>query len=452
MDLQKLDSLFQGNVILPDDSNYDKIRQVFYGGIDKKPAVIIEVANATDIKQAISLAKEHKLELAVRSGGHSVAGYSSTEGGIVIDLRDMRKIEIDAGSKTAWAEAGLTAGELTEELDKHDFVIGFGDTGSVGIGGITLGGGVGFLARKLGLTIDNLIAAEIVTADGEILQADADDYPDLFWALRGGGGNFGIVTKFKYRLHELSECYGGMLLLPATPEVISGFVNIVRNAPDELSTIANIMPTFPMPFVPEAFHGKLSLMVLMVYAGDPKDGERVVAPIRALAEPIADMVKSMRYKDIFMPEEGDYHPTAVSRNLFINDINKEVATDAIDWLNKVEAPIKVLQFRVLGGAVARVPDDATAYAHRQSAIMCNVACFYETDTQKHDRQKWVDGFFKALYQGDDAGYVNFLGPDEQGGLLNAYPPKTLAKLKEIKAKYDPDNQFRMNFNIIPSSK
>ncbi|HET7638546.1 MAG TPA: FAD-binding oxidoreductase, partial [Ktedonobacteraceae bacterium] len=285
MDSQKLRSTFQGKVILPGDADYDKARQVFYGGIDKKPAAIIQVADAHDVSQAILLAKEHGLELAVRSGGHSVAGYSTTDGGIVIDLRGMHRVEIDTANETAWAEAGITAGELTAELDKHDFVLGFGDTGSVGIGGITLGGGVGFLARKFGLAIDNLLAAEIVTADGKVLQVDESNHSDLFWAIRGGGGNFGIVTKFKYQLHTLGDCYGGMLLLPATPEVIAGVADIARDAPDELSTITNLMPAFPLPFVPEAFHGKLSLMVLMMYAGDPKEGEKVIAPLRALAEP-----------------------------------------------------------------------------------------------------------------------------------------------------------------------
>jgi len=449
MDLQKLSSSFRGNVILSDSGDYDKARQLFYGGLDKKPLAIIEVANIDDIKQAVLLAKEHGYELAVRSGGHSVAGYSSSEGGIVIDLRNMRDIDVDEANKTVWAETGLTASELTSELDKHDFVLGFGDTGSVGIGGITLGGGIGFLARKFGLAIDNLLAAEIVTADGEVLLVDDDHHPDLFWALRGGGGNFGIVTKFKYKLHDLDECYGGIMLLPATPEVISGFAAIANEAPDELSTIANLMPAVPAPFVPKEFHGKLSLMILMVYAGATDEGEKATAPIRALAEPIVDMVKPMRYKDIFMPEDDSYHPTAVSRNMFIDHIDEQVATNAIERLEKIEAPMKAFQFRVLGGAVAQVSQDATAYAHRQNAIMCNIACFYETESEKQERRRWVEDFFESLDQGDNAAYVNFLGPDEQGRLLDAYPTPTLEKLREVKSKYDPDNFFKLNFNITP---
>lgn len=451
MDSLHLTTLFQGKVITPGDADYDSARKVFYGGIDKKPAMIIRAANAKDIQQAITLARDQNLELAIRSGGHSVAGYSTTDGGIVIDLHDMRTIDLDETHKTVWADAGVTAGELTVMLDEHDLVIGFGDTGSVGIGGITLGGGVGFLARKFGLAIDNLLAAEIVTAAGEMLHVDKDTHPNLFWAIRGGGGNFGVVTKFKYALHSLGECYGGMLFLPATPEVISGFAQIAKDAPEELSAIVNIMPAFPMPFVPKEFHGKLSLMILMVYAGSPEEGEKAIAPIRALAAPIADMVKPMRYKDIFMPEDDSYHPTGVSKNMYIDDIDVAVATDILKWLDKIDAPMRVLQFRVLGGAVSRVENDATAYAHRDSNIMCNIASFYETEEEKLARQAWIDDFSVSLNQDNDAGYVNFLGPAEQDRLLDAYPQETLERLQKVKALYDPTNQFRANFNILPKT-
>lgn len=450
MDRNKLESVFKGALIFPDDPTYDATRQVFYGGIDKKPAVIIRVANADDVKQAVLLAKEQKLELAVRSGGHSVVGYSTTDGGVVIDLRDMKKLEIDETNKTAWAETGLTAGEMTNQLDSHNLVMGFGDTGSVGIGGITLGGGVGFLVRKFGLAIDNLLSAEIVTPDGHVLQVDSTNNPDLFWALRGGGGNFGVVTRFKYQLHELGDCYGGMLLLPATPEVIAGFVKIASQAPDELSTIANIMPAFPLPFIPKEYHGKLALMGLMVYAGDPKVGEKIMAPIKALAKPYADLTKPMRYKDIFFPEDPNMHPTAVSKTLHLDHVDLAVAKSSVEWLDKIDAPVKALQLRVLGGAMAKVPVDATAYAHRKQPIMANVAAFYETAEEKTSRQSWVNDFASALNQGDKEAYVGFLGPNEQDRLLGAYPAATLKRLKEIKKKYDPNNVFKLNYNIEPN--
>jgi len=449
MDQETLTSKFTGRVVLPEDSDYDQVRQVFYGGIDKKPAVIVRVADSEDVRQAILLAKEQKLELAVRSGGHSVAGYSTTDGGLVIDLRDMKKIDIDDANKTVWAETGLVAKELTDELDKQNFVLGFGDTGSVGIGGITLGGGVGFLVRKFGLAIDNLLAAEIVTADGEVLHADKDNHADLFWALRGGGGNFGVVTKFKYQLHDLGDCYGGMLMLPATPEVVAGCMKIAHEAPDELSMIINVMPAFPMPFIAKEHHGKMAVMVLAVYAGEPKAGEEILAPLKALATPFADMTKPMRYKDIFFPEDASYHPTAVSKNMHINSFDIENAKTAIEWLNKSDSPMRALQLRVLGGAMAKVSEDATAYANRKQPIMVNIAAFYVTEQEKQERQAWIDDFSDVLNRGDGSAYVGFLGPHEQDRLLDAYPQATLDKLRAVKKTYDPDNLFRLNFNITP---
>ena len=212
-------------MIAPGDPEYDAARTIFYGGIERHPAVIIRPADVEEVRRVISLAHDTGMELAIRSGGHSVPGHSVTDGGIVLDLSNMRDLQIDVEGRTAWAEAGLTAAEFTTAAAAHGLATGFGDTGSVGIGGITLGGGVGYLVRKYGLTIDDLLAAEIVTADGEILHVDARAHPDLFWAIRGGGGNFGVVTRFKFRLHEVDSIFGGMLILPATPETIASFIS-----------------------------------------------------------------------------------------------------------------------------------------------------------------------------------------------------------------------------------
>src|SRR5215204_7257429 len=246
-----------GAVIGPDDAEYDRARAVFYGGFDLYPAVIVRVADEVDIARVIALARETGLELAVRSGGHSVIGQGVSDGGIVIDLAGMRAIDVDAEGRTAWAQTGLTALEFTTATHAHGLGVGFGDTGSVGIGGITLGGGVGYLVRKHGLTIDDLLAAEVVVADGELLRVDAQTHPDLFWAIRGGGGNFGVVTRFQYRLHEVDTIVGGMMILPATPEVVASFVAEAEAAPEELSTIANVMVAPPMPFLPPEAHGQL---------------------------------------------------------------------------------------------------------------------------------------------------------------------------------------------------
>ena len=450
--IEPLRDAIRGRVIGPDDPGYDKARTVFLGGVDRKPAVIVRVADATDVATAIAFARATGLELAVRSGGHSSAAHCVTDGGVVIDLADMKRLDIDAEAHTAWAETGLTAAEYSTAVGKRGLVTGFGDTGSVGIGGITLGGGVGFLARKYGLTIDDLLAADIVTADGETLRVDAESHPDLFWAIRGGGGNFGVATRFQYRLHDVPEVVGGMLIQPATPELIEGFIAAAEAAPEELTTIANIMPCPPMPFVPEEHHGKLCVMSLIVYAGDAEAGERALAPIRALATPIVDLLKPMSYAEIYGPEsEGDdYHPLAISRTMFIDTVDRQLAEAIVNHLEASDAPMKVAQLRVLGGAMARVPSDATAFAHRTSRIMVNVASFYEGPDDYDRRAAWVAHFVSLLQQGDGGAYVNFLADEGEDRIRAAYPGATWDRLAAVKAQYDPANLFRLNQNIPPA--
>src|ERR687896_1528085 len=339
-------SKVQGQLIRPKDDGYDEARTIFYGGFDRHPALIVRVADATDVSRVIALARESGLELAVRSGGHIVAGHSTTEGGIVLDLSEMKNLEIDTEGRTAWAETGLTAGEYTAAVGAHGLATGFGDTGSVGIGGVTLGGGVGYLVRKHGLTIDDVISAEVVSADGEFLRVDAESHPDLFWAIRGGGGNFAVATRFQYRLHEVDTIVGGMLMLPATPEVIASFVAEAEVAPEELSAIANIMVAPPMPFVPAEAHGQLIILAMLAYAGEVDEGERAIAPFRALAKPIVDMVKPMPYPEIYPPEEGDYHPTAVGRTMFVDKIDRDVADMIVKYLDASDAVMRVAQLRV----------------------------------------------------------------------------------------------------------
>jgi FAD binding domain/Berberine and berberine like len=450
LSIETLRDLVTGTVIGPDDEAYDAARVAFAGGIDKHPAAIVRVADAKDVAAVIALARRTGVPLSVRSGGHSATGQCLNDGGLVIDLRDLKGIEIDVTGKTVWADAGLTAVELSQATAQHDLAIGFGDTGSVGIGGITLGGGVGYLVRKHGLTIDNLIAADIVTADGEVRRVDEKSHPDLFWAIRGGGGNFGVATRFQFRVHDLGTVFGGMLLLPATPETVAGFIAAAEAAPDELSTIANVMPAPPMPFLPPEVHGRLSIMALIVYAGDPKAGEHAVAPLRALATPLADMLHPMPYPEIYPPEDDSYHPLAVARTLFIDRFDIDTARLIVDRLGASDAAMRVAQLRVLGGAEARVPADATAYAHRGRTIMVNIASFYGPDDHEI-RERWVTEFVAALGAGERPGaYVNFLAEDGPARIHEAYPGPTWDRLVEIKRRYDPDNLFQLNQNIDPN--
>jgi FAD/FMN-containing dehydrogenase len=351
--------------------------------------------------------------------------------------------------RTAWAESGLTASEYTTATAKHGLATGFGDTGSVGIGGITLGGGVGFLVRKHGLTIDNLLGAEVVTADGAIVYCDEDEHPDLFWAIRGGGGNFGVATRFKFRLHELNSIFGGMLFLPASAEVITGFMEAAEAAPEELSGIGNVMVAPPMPFIPESVHGQLIVMAMLVYAGDPQAGERAMAPFRGLAEPLMDMLRAMPYPEMFPPEDDSYHPLAIGKTMFLDAVGPAEADTIMRFLETSDASVSVAQLRVLGGAMARVPSDATAFAHRTSRIMANVAAFYEGPEDRPLREAWVDEFAGALRQSDEGAYVGFLADEGEGRVRAAYPERTWNRLRSIKSKYDPDNLFRLNQNIPP---
>lgn len=446
----KLRAALKGRVILPEDGGYDEARTLFYGGFDRRPAVIVRPVDAADVAYIVSLAREKELALAVRSGGHSVAGHSLSEGGIVLDLKDMHALDIDAERRTAWVEPGLTAGAYTAAAEAYGLATGFGDTGSVGIGGLTLGGGVGYLVRKYGLTIDNLLAAEVVTADGQFRRVDAETNPDLFWALRGGGGNFGVATRFQFRLHPVNPALGGMLVLPAEPDVIAAFIAEAEAAPEELSTIANIMPAPPMPFLPAEVHGRLIVMAMMFYTGPIEAGERALAPFRALAKPLADMLRPMRYSEMFPPEESSYHPTAVAHNMFVDRIDRGPAEVITRYLQESDAPVRVAQLRVLGGAMARVPVAETAFAHRRSRIMVNLAAFYNGPEDQAVRQAWVNSFAEDLHQGDSGVYVNFLGDEGEARVRDAYPASTWDRLAAIKARYDPTNLFRLNHNIPPA--
>jgi FAD/FMN-containing dehydrogenase len=440
----------EGRVIAPGDAEYDDARSVFYGGLEKRPAAIVRVASDADVARVIAEARETGLELAVRSGGHSVAGHSVTEGGIVLDLSEMRALEIDAEHRIAWAESGVTAGAYSEAASEHGLATGFGDSPSVGVGGITIGGGVGFLARKYGLTIDALLAADVVTASGEVLRVDEASHPDLFWAIRGGGGNFGVVTRIRFRLDEVPEIFGGMLILPATTETVAGWATLSEAAPEELSTIATVMKAPPMPFLPEAAHGKLVIFGMIVHVGGGETGERAVAPFRELAEPLADMLKEMPYTGIYLEEDESFHPIASDRTMFLDRIDDGVAAAILDRIRSSDAMMAAAQMRVLGGAVARVPADATAYAHRASKIMVNVAALFERVEDRSKYEEWVQAFADAIRQDDEGAYVNFLEDEGPERVRAAYPGATWDRLREIKRRYDPTNLFRLNQNIPPA--
>jgi FAD/FMN-containing dehydrogenase len=441
----------RGQVVTPADPAYDEVRTVFAAHLDRRPALIARVEGPADIARVIAYARETGSDLAVRGGGHSPAGHGVCDGGIVIDLSALRSFELDAAGRTAWAGAGLTAGAYTVAAGRHGLATGFGDTGAVGIGGITLAGGIGFLVRKHGLTVDDVLAAEIVTADGHLRCADARTEPELFWALRGGGGNFGVVTRLRYRLHPVDTIVGGLLVLPATPDVIAGFIAEAEAAPDELSTIANVMAAPPVPFVPEALHGTPVVMARMVHAGEMQAGLRAIAPFRALAEPVADLLRPIQYAEMYPDEQRS--PLAVTaRAMFARGVGSRQAGTILERIGESAATLAACEIRVLGGAMARVPAEATAFAHRQSPLMINVAAMYDPSTSEcSEHAAWVRRLSAELADGDLGAYAGLLADEGQERVRAAYPGATWERLAAVKATYDPDNVFRLNQNIAPES-
>jgi FAD/FMN-containing dehydrogenase len=446
----RLRDQFKGRVITPGDSDYDAARKIFNGSYNQRPAVIIRPADAIEVSRVIGLARDSGATLAIRSGGHSGAGHGSCDEGIMLDLSGMQALDLDVAGRTAWAQTGLTTGAYTAAAASHGLATGFGDTPGVGIGGITLGGGVGYLVRKHGLTIDDLLAAEIVTADGRVLHVDADSHPDLFWAIRGGGGNFGVATKFKFRLHALPSVVGGMLLLPASADVIAAFVHEAEQAPEELSAVAAVMKAPPMPSIPAEHHGKRVVMAMMVYAGDTEAGQRAFAPFRALATPLVDTIGEKSYAAMF-PQEPEFHPVVTGRTLYVDAIDRTKAQTILDAIEASTAQVAVTQFRVLGGAVARVPVEATAYAHRNERILVHVAALYGHPDEAPPHEEWVLRTMSSLNPRPNAAYVNFLSAEGDVRVRDAYPPATWERLRQVKQQYDPSNLFRRNQNVVPAS-
>ena len=440
----------RGRVIRPGDDDYDAARTVQNGAVDRHPALIVKVADADDVARVVTIARDGGLELAIRCGGHSAAGHGTTDDGVVIDLSELKSIDIDVDGRTVWAGAGLTAGELTSAVGVHGLAIGFGDTGSVGIGGITLGGGVGYLVRKFGLTIDSLLAAEIVTADGQIRLSTPSTTRTCSGRSAAAAATSAWSPGSGIRSTRSGRSSAGCSSCPRRVDTVAGFIAAAEAAPDELSTIANVMPCPPMPFVAPEHHGELVIMAIVAYTGDVEAGERAVAPLRALATPLADLVRPMAYPEIYPPEDPDYRPTAANRTMFLDRVDREVATDIIERLTASTASFSVAQLRVLGGAMARVPADATAFAHRASRIMVNLAAFFDGPDDRTVREAWVKAFAEDLEQDDHGAYVNFVGDEGQERVRAAYPGATWDRLQAVKRRYDPTNLFHLNQNVPPA--
>jgi FAD/FMN-containing dehydrogenase len=418
--------------------------------MDPHPAAIILARDVEDVVATLRLADESGMPLAVRAGGHSTLGYGSVDGAIVLDLAGLDEIEIDAAGGTVWVGAGVTAGALTAAAHPAGYAVPFGDAGQVGIAGITLGGGVGWLVRKYGLTIDSLLEAELVTAAGEHVVASPTDHPDLFWALRGGGGNFGVVTRLRFQLRAVDTVLSGDVIVQATPAVLSRLVEVLAGAPDGLTVMPTIMTAPPMPELPEGWHGRLVVFLSFCHSGPVEDDERVLEILQSLGESVTVGLERKPYPSMFPPPSEDRFAYTTG-TLSVDDLNDAAIAIIERRMASPSSPDAIVHMRVVGGAYSRIANDATAFGHRDRRALIWLITPYTDLTEAERHRAWTAAFEAELVAaGSGSGaYVNFLGSEGEVELRAAYPPGTLARLVEVKRRYDPDNRFRSNLNIPP---
>jgi FAD/FMN-containing dehydrogenase len=364
----------------------------------------------------------------------------------------MKGLHIDPERRLAWAQAGLTAGEYTAAAGAHGLATPFGDTGSVGISGLTLGGGIGWLVRKHGLAIDALVSVEIVTADGRVITASEQEHSDLFWAVRGGGGNFGVVTRFQFRLYPVGMIFGGALFMPPTREVLRSLGPIAASAPEGLSTIASLMAAPPAPFIPAELHGKPTLAIMFVFDGDGEAGQAAIEPFRQVATPMAELVMPMPYPGIYKLLEAAERPgPGAHRSLFLDNLDDATIDTILEHTAVATSPATMTQIRILGGAMARVPAGATAFAHRAAGVMITILTPFEDPAEAPIHQAFTQAYHEALSPRSIGVYSNFLEAEGEARVHEAYPELTYRRLARVKRDYDPNNLFRLNQNIRPAA-
>lgn len=437
-----------GAALAPGDPGYDDARRVWNGMVDRRPALIARCANTADVVAAVNFARAHGLGVAVRGGGHSAAGLAVADGALVVDLTPMRRVDVDPAARVARAQGGATWADFDQATAAHGLASTGGAISTTGIGGLTLGGGIGWLMRRHGLACDHLIGAEVVTADGRVVRTSETENPELLWGLRGGGGNFGVVTEFTFRLHPIGQILGGMIIHPIAraPEALRAYRAFTASAPDEVSAFAGLMTT------PD---GMRVMAVIMGYAGDDlAAGERVLAPLRSFGPPLADMVQPMPYTALqTMLDEG--FPAGLPvywRSHFLKDIPDDLLDTLCDRFAGVTSPLSALLIEHLGGAVARVPRDATAFDHRDARYNLAIIARWPDPALAAPSIAWTRGVWDATAPHALGVYVNYLGVGESDERVRAaYGPAKYDRLAKLKARYDPDNAFRFNQNIKPAN-
>jgi FAD/FMN-containing dehydrogenase len=453
--LAGLSRRFRGTLIRPGDAPYDAGRRVWNGAIDRRPALIARCTGAADVRAAVGLARERELVVAVRGGGHNVAGTAVCDGGIVIDLSAMKGMWVDPRARLARAQAGLLWGEFDHETQPFGLATPGGIVSHTGIAGLTLGGGLGWLMRRHGLTADNLLSAEVVTADGALVRASAEEHADLFWGLRGGGGNFGIVTSFEYRLHAVGPVVlAGVVLHPAARarEVLSFYRDYVASAPDELMTILVLRMAPPAPFLPEEVHGQPVVIIAVCWAGPVEEGERAVAPLRRFGEPLADLIRPTPYAshqallDASVPHGLGYY----WKSEYLRPLSDALIDTLVAHAWRAPTPESYAAVFHMGGAVGREDPDDSAFEDRRAAHAMTMDGVWSDPAASGACIAWARGFWEAVRPHSTGRvYVNFLGEEGEDRVRAAYGATKYERLRALKRKYDPTNFFRMNQNVVP---
>jgi FAD/FMN-containing dehydrogenase len=455
--VQQLDGSVKGRVLTPEREGYDEARTCFNAMIDKRPAAIVQCKDPADVMAAVDLARVRAAEVSIRSGGHGVTGAQISEGGICIDLTPMRRITVDPAARTVRAQAGVTWGELDAATQEHGLAVTGGRVASTGIAGLTLGGGSGFIERKHGYTCDNLLEADVVTADGRFLRANERENADLFWALKGGGGNFGVVTQFTYRLHEVGPIvYGGMLVFPgsARRDIMRAWRDYMTSAPDEVCGGVALLTAPPADFVPEEARGKPAIGVIGMYLGDVEEGERMLAPLKQIMPPAVDLMGPMPYTAVQRLTEAGNPPGR--RGYWKADMVDELTDDAIDTIvdaaGRVPSPFSVTLIQPLGGAVNRVPAEATALGRRDAKWAYHAIGQWMAAEDDERNIAWAREFAASMAPYASGGaFVTYTADTGDERVRDAYRGH-YDRLVAIKDRYDPGNMFRLGQNIKPSAE
>jgi FAD/FMN-containing dehydrogenase len=449
---------FRGDVLLPTDEGYDEARSIWNAMIDKRPSVVTRPLGASDVMAAIAFAREHDLEIAIRGGGHNVAGNAVCDDGLMIDCSAMKSVRVNPETKTAWVEPGALLHDVDVESQAHGLVLPGGYVSSTGVAGLTLGGGFGHLSRTYGLTVDSLRSVELVTADGRFVTASESENPDLFWALRGGGGNFGVVTAFEFDLHELDpNVLAGPIVydIADAPAVMREVADAVDRAPDEVACMMAIRKAPPAPFLPKEVHSELVLMVIVMYAGDVGTGEKVLTPIREIGSPIADAVGPKPYATFQTMFDGATN--AGARNYWKAHYLTEMSSEAIDIMCEYATTIDSLETTIgmmaLGREISRRPAESTPYQHRDAEWVVNIQSRWREAAEDDAHIAWARELFDSLTPHATGGaYVNFISQDEgEQRVHDAFGGDVYDRLATIKAEWDPENVFHLNHNVRPAA-